>query len=342
MGSAGPVPTSTAPATATAVPLPLASPGFTASTPNPSAGQGFPRSISAARNAPMTAVSQDSHEVELFATDGPAPRLISRFDARDDWTAAVALNPDGTLLATSGSRGTVRLWDLSTPTRPRLLQTLPHQTEYVPDLEFSPDGRMLVTGGYNNRAQTWRVVGHGVQPWITLRADTDVMAVAFDPTSRYVATATYDRVTLWDLQAPSDEQARLGGFGIYTPGQVDLSFSSDGLTLAVGTSNVTLWDLADRYEPVKGAVLKGTGPAAAFAPDSDDLATSVYTKLKGTLTLWKVTDARKVALASRPAAPGLSDSDGRTLAFAADGATLGYTAYTGFSTTLGEIRLPAS
>jgi hypothetical protein len=67
---------------------------------------------------------------------------------------ALAVSPDGKLIATAGSEGTVRLWEVAT------LQEVERINFQLPrsrsgGLAFTPDGRTLVCGGKNGSILIW-------------------------------------------------------------------------------------------------------------------------------------------------------------------------------------------
>jgi WD40 repeat protein len=63
-----------------------------------------------------------------------------------DKIAAVAFSPNGQLLASAFSDGTIRLWDLETGA---IVQTLKSHTVMITAVVFSPDSQLLVSASDN-------------------------------------------------------------------------------------------------------------------------------------------------------------------------------------------------
>ncbi|MFI7673513.1 helix-turn-helix domain-containing protein [Actinophytocola sp. NPDC049390] len=212
---------------------------------------------------------------------------------------AVALSPDGRLLAAGGLDGGTQLWDVRDPARPvpvgAPLTGLTTQSEFV---IFSPDGRTLAAGGDENTVWLWDVTdpARPGQAIPLIGATNYVYSIAFSPDGRTLAAGSVDTtVRLWDIADPTSPEAlaTLTGPSNYV---YSVAFSPDGGTLAAGSSDKTVrfWDVTNRRRPTPvGPIL--TGPSnyvfsVAFHPDGGLLAASTADR---TIWLWDVADVRE-------------------------------------------------
>jgi WD40 repeat protein len=195
----------------------------------------------------------------------------------------LAFTDDGRLLATGGSDGVVRLWDLS---RRREVAALSGHRFGVSRLEFAPGGRLVsanggAAGGVPPAIHVWDVASRKTIGSLLSDPMTPQGTFAVSPDGRTVATGSADdRVVLWDLGSLRKLATMEGKAGASF-----LSFSPDGKLLAAsqGEGAIHLWD------PSTGRLLRKleghVGPVItlAFSPDGRTLASGGMDR---TIRLW--------------------------------------------------------
>ncbi len=206
----------------------------------------------------------DGRVVRLW--DPAKGTLLASYPGHSAAVNAVAISPDGRMLASASADGEIRIADIGTPDVSRRLAKL---TTAVNALAFSPDGRRLVSGGGDKALTIWAVeTGAAVRSLVGHKGS--VLAVAWSPDGRtivYGGTDNIVRVRSPDTDVGSKE---LKGHDDWVR---SVSISKDGRRYASagddGTINV--WDAA-------GSTLVGRSKIGAavssisFSPNGEAIA----------------------------------------------------------------------
>ncbi|MDF3015766.1 MAG: NTPase-like protein [Thermomicrobiales bacterium] len=261
---------------------------------------------------------------------------------------SVAVSPDGALLATGNSDGTIQLWDLAS--RRHRGEPLVGHTMRANSLAFSPDGETLASGGCQQwddqvgcvRGELWLwdvARGQPLGPAIAEHT-SDIVTVAFSPDGSLVAaggcggwsaedfgnSCDTGEVRLVDIANAATSSAPLVG---HTAEVTSVAFAPDGQSLASAARDgtIVLWDIASRQ--VLGSPIEPSGPefsqwgsldSVVYSTDGASLVAAYWNIDDGTVTISEWT----VATRSAPGAPVSFDGgdDVNALVFSPDRRTL--------------------
>jgi WD40 repeat protein/tRNA A-37 threonylcarbamoyl transferase component Bud32 len=146
---------------------------------------------------------------------------------------AVAVSPNGRLVASAGEDRVVQLWDLATR---RVLRSLKAHTASVCGLDFSPDGRQLASGSLDGTIVLWDVAAGSALG--TLRGDANSFSrIRFSPDGRLLAAGGQGGlVKHWDTSTGKARDPLPGHTGVVRC----VAFSPDGRWLASGGEDRTV------------------------------------------------------------------------------------------------------
>ena len=232
-------------------------------------------------------------------------------------TAAIALSPDGSRLATAGSIGIAQgvnnygfrfrdreagsesgatkafAWDTETGRR---LLSLAAATSPIHDLAYSPDGSRIVTGAHDGTATVWDA---STAKRLFVLPDRGTgggcLGVGFSPDGKKLATADgLGRVRIWELGTP-----RLLRTIEATQPVCGVAWSPDGTLVGAGQSSAynfsssatRVWDVRTGRLVFRTKGLEA-GSVLRFSPDGRYLVTPTS---GGTAEIWEITGQRLVA-----------------------------------------------
>jgi hypothetical protein len=120
--------------------------------------------------------------------------------SRDTRQHAIAVSPDGRLLATLDLGGTIHVWNAATR---KVLHSFPAASGQC-NLAFSPDGQWLSTGGYRGQLALWEA-RTGQQVLKLAGHPARVFWVGFSPDGRTLLSGSDDNTCLlWDLRPKTE------------------------------------------------------------------------------------------------------------------------------------------
>lgn len=223
--------------------------------------------------------------------DGRADESLASTDTGEP-VSDLAVSPDGTLIATTGRNGSVKLWDGETL---KALRSTAGHAAAAWGVAFSPDGGVVASGSSDGTVRIWDA-GTGAAVRTLAPTGRGITAVAFHPDGSRLATTSWDRtsergvwgvVKIWD---PRDGRLVASWEHGVKP-IVTVAWSPDGALLATGTwdDDATLWwskdwTMAKRLQPAEKEPYKAV-QGVAFSTDGGRLA--VMAK-DGTIRVWAV------------------------------------------------------
>jgi WD40 repeat protein len=237
------------------------------------------------------------HSAQPFAVLKGAAGLATPSPTVGRTSSAIAISPDGRLLAATSQDGNVHFWDIPSgkPAQPH--GDCPAQPatsgNRVQAIAFSPDGRILATAGTDKtiRLRTLATC-HDLMVNGHLGA---INAVAFSHDGKIIASASDDGTIHLNNVGTGSLIAPLTG---HLSAVESVAFSPDGRTLASASADKTirLWDVTDPALPrLIGQPLTGhTQPVVsiAFSPDGATIASAGE---DNTIRLWDVKSRRPLA-----------------------------------------------
>ncbi len=204
---------------------------------------------------------------------------------------AVAIAPDGILLASASDDKTIRLWEMETGQERSVLRG---HTHFVKSIAFhSSNPNLLVSGGRDRNIHLWNLQTQGIAQTLTGH-DHTVNTLLFSPEGTLLASGSADKtIKLWDAQTGHCLITLKGHHLAVT----DLAFSSltynsenrAFLASTSADSTIKLWNLSTGESIATLTGHTAAVRAIALSPDSTWLATGGDDR---TIRIWEVSSRR--------------------------------------------------
>ena len=156
-----------------------------------------------------------------------------------DTLKAIAISPDGKLLASGSTSKVVTVWDFETGA---LLHTLQGHTEAVNSVNFSADSKLLASGADDVLAKVWDVAtGENLH---TLTGHVHrVMSVEFSADGSFLASGSAGgQVKVWDATTFAELRSFSGHGGLGLINAIDVSPNSKYIASSATEPNIIIWD----------------------------------------------------------------------------------------------------
>jgi WD40 repeat protein len=157
---------------------------------------------------------------------------------------ALAYSADGKRLASAGSDGTAKVWNLegidwnSRDNDVKAINLGEHRGA-VYGVTFCPGCKLVATTGWDGTVRLWDAVTGGQKRTIKAH-DGDAWSVSFGNGGKWIASAGQDGVRVSDVETGTEVFSYRGGRAFHV-----VRFAKDGTTLAAGgrDGTVKVWEL---------------------------------------------------------------------------------------------------
>ncbi|MCB0117307.1 MAG: WD40 repeat domain-containing protein, partial [Caldilineaceae bacterium] len=200
---------------------------------------------------------------------------IRQFCCHNGWIDGIALSPDGSLLATAGQDGTVRLWRVETGEQ---IATYDDHTDRVWQVAFSPDGRYLASSSWDYTVRI-HALNVGAKLGRSGPSLVDGVQLAMSGDGRTFAMLDQeDQVRVWRNGSGAFERKLSPATGVDEEiVSVALNQRGNRASVLIDSGKVAVWDLEQTADDIANPVFSEATSAVSetaqlqFLTDDDAL-----------------------------------------------------------------------
>ncbi|MDB6006977.1 MAG: repeat-containing protein, partial [Prosthecobacter sp.] len=234
--------------------------------------------------------------VKSWKTSDGTP--LQSFEGHLDAAYALAVSPDGKMIATGAYDQKIRLWDVATG---KELSLLKGHNGVVNSLSFRPDGKVLASASADRTVKLWSIPD-GLRLETLSQPTKEQTSVVFSADGKQLFAAGGDnRIRQWQISADAKEGTNkiITSRFAHEGGILNLALSIDGQLLASTSTDksLKLWNTADLTEKIPLEKQPDWSSALAFT----DKAQLVAGRVDGSLSVYESTTGKAV-MAPVPAA----------------------------------------
>lgn len=230
---------------------------------------------------------------------------LQRFEGHLDAAYALAVAPDGRMIATGAYDQKIRLWDAATGKEIALLKG---HNGAVNGLAFRPDGAVLASASADRTVKLWSIPGGQRLDTLSQPTKEQTSVVFSADGSRLFAAGADNRIRLWNVSAAAKEGTNtiVTSRFAHEGDILHLALSADGRLLASAATDksLKLWDAMSLTE--KRLLEKQPDWSAALA--FTDKAQLVAGRVDGSLAVYEAATGKAVMApkSAKPAKPELA------------------------------------
>lgn len=199
-------------------------------------------------------------------------KLIRTIKGHNDSLYALAVSPNGKILATGGYNQEIYLWNLENG---KQLNFLKGHNGAINDLEFRPDGKMLASASGDRTIKLWDVAtGKRLDTFI--EPTKDQQAVTFTRDGQHIVAGGNDnRVRIWKVSQsgkPGSNELLFSRFAHQAP-IIAVELSADGKYFVTSSEDrkLKLWETKGFTQVQVLASLSDWAPDLAISPNGNQL-----------------------------------------------------------------------